>query len=206
MKNKKQTKRFTILSLLIAIEIVMSIVPFLGFIPLGFINATTLHIPVIIAGIILGKKEGAFLGFIFGFLSLIKATTEPNLTSFVFSPFITVGGVSGNFSSLFIVFVPRILLGFFSGLSFELFSKSNMKESLSIVLSSIIGSLTNTILVLISIYFFFGSSYADAIDISFGALLGFIMGLIGTSGLMEAIIAAILCLGICKSSRKIWKN
>ncbi len=35
----------------------------------------------------------------------------PGITSFVFSPFITVGGISGNFFSLVIALVPRILLG-----------------------------------------------------------------------------------------------
>ena len=59
-------KRITYLTLLITIEIVLASVPFLGYIPLGFVNATTLHLPVIVAGMILGKKEGAIVGFVFG--------------------------------------------------------------------------------------------------------------------------------------------
>ena len=53
--NKQKTKNLAFMSLFIAIEILMVMVPFLGFIPIGPLRATTLHIPVIIAGIVLGK-------------------------------------------------------------------------------------------------------------------------------------------------------
>ena len=54
--NKQKTKNLSFMSLFIAIEILMVMVPFLGFIPIGPLRATTLHIPVIIAGIVLGKN------------------------------------------------------------------------------------------------------------------------------------------------------
>ncbi len=55
--NKQKTKNLSFMSLFIAIEILMVMVPFLGFIPIGPLRATTLHIPVIIAGIVLGKNR-----------------------------------------------------------------------------------------------------------------------------------------------------
>ena len=67
-----------------------------------------MHIPVIIAGIILGWKKGAFAGFVFGLTSFLKASfIAPNITSFLFSPLYP----GGNFWSLVICFVPRILVG-----------------------------------------------------------------------------------------------
>ena len=63
--NNKRTKNLAFLSLFIAIEILMVMIPFLGFIPVGPLRATTLHIPVIIAGIVLGKAKGGFIGLIF---------------------------------------------------------------------------------------------------------------------------------------------
>ena len=54
--NQQKTRNLALMSLFIAIEILMVMVPFLGFIPIGPLRATTLHIPVIIAGIVLGKK------------------------------------------------------------------------------------------------------------------------------------------------------
>ena len=37
----------------------------IGFIPLPVIKATTMHIPVILAGIFLGPNYGAAVGFVF---------------------------------------------------------------------------------------------------------------------------------------------
>ena len=82
MKSKK-TQYMTSMALFLAIEIILVVTP-LGYIPIGPLNATTMHIPVIIAGIVLGKKAGAELGFVFGLTSLIKATIQPGITSFCF--------------------------------------------------------------------------------------------------------------------------
>lgn len=198
---KHNTRRLTLLTLFVSIEIVIAVIPFLGYIPLGVINATTLHIPVIIAGILLGKKEGSIVGFVFGLTSLVKNTLQPTLTSFAFTPFITVGDVSGGWQSLFIALVPRILIGFLAGWLFELLHKK-MKETGAIALSAIVASLANTILVLGSIYFLFGVDYANALNVAYNTLFSFIMGIVTTSGIAEAIIAAIISVVICKAGKK----
>ncbi|MDF9825557.1 putative membrane protein [Breznakia sp. PF5-3] len=201
--KKTNMKRFTLLALFIAIEIAVSVIPFLGFIPLGFINATTLHIPVIVAAILLGKKEGAIVGFVFGLISLIKHTLEPSVSSFIFSPFITIGGTSGNFASLLIAIVPRTLIGFLSGFLYEILSKRKINDVISISISAVVGSLTNTILVLGGIVVFFGRAYADAIAIPYNTLLTFIMGIVTSSGIIEAIVAAIIAVAICKAGKRV---
>lgn len=98
MNNKTLTsKKLTVAGLLGAITIVLSLTP-LGFIPLGLINATTMHIPVIIAAIVEGPVVGGLVGLIFGASSLIRAITSPTPVSFVFyNPLISI--------------VPRILIG-----------------------------------------------------------------------------------------------
>ncbi|MCD8028750.1 MAG: ECF transporter S component [Erysipelotrichaceae bacterium] len=142
----------TIFSMLLAIEIILVMTP-LGYLPIGVLSITTMHIPVIISGILLGKKEGAALGFVFGLTSMIRATLQPSVTSFCFSPFITIGGISGNYASVLIAFLPRILLGFVSGFIYEnMIHKFNNK--ITIIVSSLAGTLTNTILVLLGIYIF----------------------------------------------------
>lgn len=199
--TQKNTKRFTLLALFIAIEVAVAMIPFLGYIPLGFINATTLHIPVIIAGILLGKKEGAILGFVFGLTSLLKNTMEPSLTSFVFSPFITIGGISGNWQSILITFIPRILIGFVAGFMYEQLSKKT-KDGVAISVSALLASFTNTILVLGGIYLLFGVDYANAIDIAYNTLFTFIMGVVTTSGIAEAIVAAVISVTIVKIGKR----
>lgn len=112
MKNEK-TYELVLLALFTAIIVIMAFTP-LGYIPLVVINATIIHIPVILGALFLGPKKGAFLGFVFGFTSFINNTFKAATASaFVFSPVLAanVVGVSGIFKSLYICFVPRILVG-----------------------------------------------------------------------------------------------
>lgn len=81
MKIEKKVLDMSLAGIFTAIIIAMSVVPFLGYIPLGFMNATIIHVPVIIGAIILGPKYGAYLGLVFGVTSLVKATIAPGVTS-----------------------------------------------------------------------------------------------------------------------------
>lgn len=89
----------------------MAFTPFLGYIPLGFTRATIIHIPVILASLLMGPKTGALLGLLFGLTSFINNTVNPTVTSFVFTPFYSMGEFSGGIGSVIICFVPRILTG-----------------------------------------------------------------------------------------------
>ena len=112
MRNNK-TAELVLTSFFDAIIIIMAFTP-LGYIPLVVINATIIHIPVILGSLFCGPKKGAFLGFIFGLTSFIKNTIMPSsMSAFVFSPVLAASmiGTSGIFKSAFICFVPRILVG-----------------------------------------------------------------------------------------------
>ena len=112
MKNEK-TYELVLTALFTAIIVIMAFTP-LGYIPLVVINATIIHIPVILGALFLGPKKGAFLGFVFGLTSFINNTFKAATASaFVFSPVLAynVVGVSGIFKSLYICFVPRVLVG-----------------------------------------------------------------------------------------------
>ena len=112
MKNEK-TYELVLTALFTAIITIMAFTP-LGYIPLVVINATIIHIPVILGALFLGPKKGAFLGFVFGLTSFINNTFKAATASaFVFSPILAadVIGISGVFKSMYICFVPRILVG-----------------------------------------------------------------------------------------------
>lgn len=179
-----------------SIIVIMAYVPYMGYIPLGFMNATIIHIPVILGAIFLGPKYGAFFGFLFGLTSLLKNTFTPNLTSFVFSPFYTAGGVHGGIKSLVICFVPRILIGVIAYYVFRLILKALKGKKtgriVSLAAAGVIGSLVNTLLVMNGIFLLFGDSYAGAKGIAEDALYGVILTVIGTQGVPEAIVAGIL--------------
>lgn len=204
MKNNK-TQYLAFMALFLAIEIVLVITP-LGYIQLGLISATIMHIPVIIAGISLGRKAGAQLGFVFGLTSMLNATFRPGPTSFIFSPFITVAGVSGNWTSLIIAFVPRILTGYLAGLIYQQLQKRNVNDNICVIVAALLGTLTNTIFVLSGIYLFFGPQYAQIMNIAYQALIGVIFTIVATNGIGEAILAVISSLLICKAIAPITKK
>ena len=190
MRSKK-TQHMAFMAMFLAIEVILVVTP-LGYIPIGPLSATTMHIPVIIAGIILGKRAGAQLGLVFGLTSLIRATIQPGITSFCFSPFVTIGDISGNWSSVLIALVPRILLGYLAGVTFEFLKNKFNNENAAIISGALVGAITNTVLVLGGIYFFM--AYADAINIAYSSLMAMLLGVVATNGIVEAIIGAIVTL------------
>lgn len=205
MKSRSMsTYDMVLMGLFAAIILGLAFIPGVGYIPLGFTRATILHIPVIIGSIVLGPKKGAALGAIFGLTSLINNTISPTVTSFVFTPFYSLGDTSGNFWSLVICFVPRILVGvvpyYAHKLIMRLFKKtSGKKETVSLAISGFLGSMTNTLLVMNMIYLFFGESYAAAKGTAYSVLYGAILAVIGINGIPEAIVAAIITAAVVKA-------
>lgn len=190
-----------------AIIVVMASVPFLGYIPLGFMNATIIHVPVIIGAILLGPKYGAFLGLVFGVTSVIRATITPNVTSFVFSPFVSINGFGGNGWSLVIAIVPRVLIGVVAYYVFAAMMKflrdKKGGHTISLWIAGVAGSLTNTLLVMNLIYIFIGESYAAASNKLAEGFYMVIMSVIVINGVPEAIVAGILVTSIVKVLSKV---
>ena len=205
MDHKKITKLVQT-AVFSAIIILLAFVPYIGYIkvPILAIQATTVHIPVIVGSILLGPKYGAFLGFIFGCTSLINNTMQPGITSFCFSPFIQIAeGLGGSPLALFVCFIPRILCGVFPFYCYT-FMQSHAKvpkkrKKFSLLLSGVVGSLTNTILVMSMIYIFFGHAYAAARSIPYEAIFGVILSVVFINGTIEAVVAAILSSTVCSA-------
>lgn len=209
MKTDQKVMNMSLAGIFTAIIIAMSVVPFLGYIPLGFMNATIIHVPVIIGAIWLGPVYGAFFGFVFGMTSLIKATLTPTVTSFVFSPFVTIGGNSGNLWSVVIAIVPRIMIGVVAYYVYELLSKiikSGKGRTITLWIAGIAGSMTNTLLVMNGIYLFFGKSYVEASSGVVEHIYQFILGIILSSGVPEAIVAGIITTAVVNVLFKIGKR
>lgn len=189
------------MSLLGALMVIMAFTP-LGYIPLPFMNATTMHIPVIVGACLLGPKAGGILGLIFGITSMVKATIQPIITSFVFTPFYSLNDqFSGGFSSVIVAVVPRVLIGVVAGLLFQWLIKVTKKEKMSLLICGFVGSMVNTIGVMGLIYLLFGGQYSAAIGKDSSLLFTFIMSVVGINGVPEAIIAAVLTVAIGQALR-----
>lgn len=199
MNSKERTLSMVKLALFSAIVLILASVPNLGYIPLGFTRATIIHIPVIVGAIVLGPKSGAFLGFLFGLTSLVNNTINPTVTSFVFTPFFSLNQDNQSWLSLLICFIPRILVGVVPYYVFAGVKKAKEKlNSLALVIAGVLGSLTNTILVMNMIYFIFGDKYAAAQGKASELFYLSILSVIGINGLPEAIVAGILTIAIAK--------
>ncbi len=195
-QTRTNTKKLVLLALLIAIEVIVAVTP-LGSIPIGPIVATVAHIPVIIAAVTMGTGAGAFMGFVFGLLSFLVWTFMPPtpITAFAFTP----AYAPGNFWSLVICFVPRILLGVVTALLCQLIGKWDKTGYVALPVSAVVGTLVHTFLVLGGIYVFFGEAYAAAVGASYDMLMGLILTTVATNGITEAILAGVLAVAIGKA-------
>lgn len=193
---------FVLLALFTAIVFVLGLTP-LGMVPLGLIKATTLHIPVIIGCLLLGPRYGAVLGFMFGLVSFLSNTMSPAVLSFAFTPLIPLPGTpNGSPLSLIICFVPRILVGVvpwfvYRGLQ-KLMKESSRGEVLSMAIAGASGAILNTGLVMSLIYFLFRDAYASVNGIPVEAVAGVVLGVVGTNGVAETALAAVLTPAIGK--------
>lgn len=179
--RKSKAYPLTIRSLFIAILIVQSLVPFLGYIPLGFMNLTIIQITVILGAILLGPKDGLYLGFAWGLIKLILAYTAPNslMDTLVFrNPIITI--------------IPRMLVGLFAGLCFQaLYHRLHSIRQASLI-AAIVGSLTNTCFVLSFIWLFARGEASIVYHTSVSLLSKLLLGIAASNGLPECFAAALL--------------
>lgn len=190
-KKKRDTRWLTSVALMAAIVILLANTP-LGMIQLPIIKATTVHIPVILGAVLLGPLAGAILGGVFGVCSLISNTMAPTLLSFAFSPFMSMTGIPGALKAVWISVGCRIMIGVIAGWLWVLLKKCKVNTIVALPLTGFIGSMTNTVFVMGSIYLLLAREYASARSVAVDAVWGLIIGTVTASGIPEAIAAAIL--------------
>ncbi len=199
MKQRKMDTGWCMrVALMMAVVILLANTP-LGMIQLPIIKATTVHIPVIIGAIVLGPKAGAILGATFGVCSLISNTYAPTLLSFAFSPFMSTTGLVGAAKAVWISVGCRIFIGVVAGWLWIGLKKLKCPSLLGYAICGFAGSMTNTIMVMGSIYLLFAQQYAEAKQVAVSAVYGLVMGTVTASGIPEAICATILVTMITKA-------
>jgi uncharacterized membrane protein len=121
-------RKIVISGVLAAIAILLGVTR-LGFIPVPTAagNATIMHVPAIIGGIMEGWLVGGIIGTIFGLFSFINATVP-------------------LFKDPLVAIFPRIFIGITAYFTYAGLKKVN--EYLALIVAAAVGTLTNTILVL----------------------------------------------------------
>lgn len=177
---KSRTRDLVLIAIFSALIIIMTIIPFFGYISYGPIEITTLHIVVIVGGVCLGWKCGAIIGGVWGITCIIRAAALA-ASSHVFEIFMNP----------FVSLVPRILVGIVAALVFGLFkNKFKVNGVVSAGIAAACGTFTNTLLVLSAMYIFSNmiKGYADIFEL-FKKIW---FTLIGVNGLIELCAAIII--------------
>lgn len=203
--SKKRTSherilRMAQLGVLSAIIIMMTFVPYIGYISYGpGLSITLIHIPVMIGAIVLGPSAGAILGGVWGISCIIKALTAPP------SPL-----DAAIFWNPLVSLIPRILAGWLAGLAFvglirlcrKLSKKeknSKLAQGVSAGISAAVGSVTNTVLVLSMIYLLYGTQFGEQLGInlvSFGGLLDYIMIAFAANASLEVVVCVVVSIPV----------
>lgn len=188
MKKKKQLVRLVLCALFAALVVVMTFTPYLGYITVGVIEITTLHIVVIFGAAVLGPKLGAILGAVWGATCIMRAF------QFGIIPF----------QNPMVSLAPRVIVGLVAGLVFWGLSKTKCKKSVALGISALAGTVTNTVLVLSSLQLFGGfktlfGEAAKTLDV-------IIATLISTNGLIELVSAIIIVPTLYMATQKYFKD
>ena len=190
-KSKLTVRQMAIVGMLSGVSIFLGVTK-LGFIPLPAMNATILHLPVIIGGILEGPLVGGLIGLIFGLFSMFQAITAPTLTSFMFlNPIIAL--------------IPRVLIGVWSYYIYKVFKTK--KDTFKLTITAFLASMINTIGVLGLGYLIYADKLSSIWGLTSNKAVGLACLTIGaTNGIPEAIVAAVIVTPIIISMKKIKKS
>ncbi len=189
MRNQRVLEMTTI-AMFAAIIMIQTFVPFLGFITFGVISFTVIHITVLIGAIFGGRNVSIALGFTFGLGSLLRALIAPEtpLDIFFVNPLVSV--------------LPRVLFGVVIWYLYGFFKKIFKFNLISIALTFAFSTLIHTVLTLTAFYLFAYNS--DIYNQVFGEMnvIGLILLVLGSNGLLEIGIALFVASPIAWSIQK----
>jgi uncharacterized membrane protein len=148
-----------------------------GFLPwFGAASITIMHVPVIIGAVLEGPIVGLAIGFLFGLFSLIQAAIAP------------IGPADVWFVNPLLSILPRLFIGPLAWLAYRALEKVNQIPAL--IVAGVVGSLTNTVLVLGMIGLLGHLPWAALPPIA------------AVNGIPEAAVAAIITLAVVAA----WKG
>ena len=190
-QSRQKTTQITTIGLFIAIIFVMTFVPNIGYIQVNILTVTTMHIPVIIGSVLLGPLGGFILGLTWGVTSWLKVLTS------VVSPL-----ERALFLNPLISILPRLLVGLTVSYGSIFLNKMVKNGIFKDTMLAVLGTVTNTILVLGAISLFAGGTLFPQSQ----TLSTIITTLIGTNGLVEIAVAVLLVPTILRRLRKVKRS
>lgn len=199
MINKK-TFRIAISAIFVAIILVQTFVPYIGYIRIlpGLPSITTIPLTVALAGCLMGPGFGTSIGLFWGLLSLFVAYTQPgDIVSMLL------------FRNIFIALVPRAAAGFIAGIAAK--DESKLQKTVVYTIAGLCTSLANTLLVISITSLWFMNNPAALLQ-SLGQtqnsapLIAILLSVLGVNGVVEAIFTAILTPAIAMPLKQVMKR
>ena len=210
-----RTRDLTITAVLAAICLLLGLTP-IGYIQIPPVAITLMCIPVIVGTITQGLRTGLILGFVFGLTSFLTIFLRPTpFSQFMFN--------LSAWKTIIIVFAPRMIIPIttwlvynaiggemsprtIDGADIKIIEKSKTRKNVATGVAAFVGSMTNTILFLGTLYLIFQPE-VNEISTAFGASPDTLFGVVATigaiKGLPEAAVAVILCIPIVYAISKI---
>lgn len=195
MKTGNNSRRVTLLGLLTAILMVLSMTP-LGYLNIGPLAISFNMIPVAVGAAALGPVGGAVLGAVFGITSFLQC--------------LGIGGTSAMGVILFDInpffafiqrFIPRVLAGFLVGAIYRGVRK-NMEPGLAGGVAGCFAAFLNTVLFMGALVLLYGDTqYVQ--DLMAGRnVVVFVAAFVGVNAVIEALASTLVTAALCSTLEK----
>lgn len=204
MNINNRVRKLVILGLMLAITVILDVTP-LSAIPIGSVSATIVHLPAIITGIILGPLYGLIMSGLFGLVSLVHAATRPMtpLDPLFINPLLSIA--------------PRLLIGVVAYYGYQgivkvweaLFSGKVLqaKHTIGGVIGGILGSLTNTVLTLGTLYLLYVQDIIEKLGLADAAAVRvMLIGIVTSNAIIEAVVAGVIVSAVVSAYFAIYKQ
>lgn len=195
MKTGNRSRNVTLLGLLTAILMVLSMTP-LGYLNIGPLAISFNMIPVAVGAAALGPTGGAVLGAVFGMTSFLQC--------------LGIGGSSAMGVILFDInpffafvqrFVPRLVTGFLVGLIYKgtrKFAKAGMAGGVA----GFCAALLNTVLFMGALVLLFGNTQYLQDAMAGRSVLVYICTLVGVNAIFEMLASTVITGALCATLEK----
>ena len=194
-----RTRELTITAVLAAICLLLGLTP-IGYIQIPPIAITLMCIPVIVGTVTQGLRTGLILGFVFGLTSFLTIFFRPTpFSQFLFE--------LNPLKMIILVFVPRMIIPITTWLVYKaIHGETKIRGNVATGVAAFVGSMTNTVLFLGTLYLIFQPEIAElsaAFAVAPEALFGTLAGIGAINGLPEAAVAILLSIPIVYAVSKI---
>ena len=190
MKTGNRSRKTTLLGLLTAILMILSMTP-LGYLNIGPLAISFNMIPVAVGAAALGPMGGAVLGAVFGMTSFLQC--------------LGIGGSSAMGVILFDInplfaflqrFLPRLLTGFLVGLIYQA-ARRFARVHLAGAIAGFCAALLNTVLFMGALVLLYGNTQYLTDLMAGRSVIVFICTFVGINAVAEMIVSTLVTGALC---------